>query len=133
MAKAESNMRSHPFLRWSRWANLFLIFVNFFAFAVSSSSSSASQSSTELLPNLKIMSYNIAQIPNILGLFDTDQENRLVELVKAIKGLKEKPHIIVFQELIAESDSARLGAELRHIFPYQVSLILEGKLSKMRC
>ena len=72
------------------------------------------------------MSYNIQQIPNIGGLFDTDQANRLTQLVKALKSLDQKPDVIVFQELFYAPDYDKLTAKLKEIYPYYVSFIYSG-------
>jgi len=73
--------------------------------------------------DLKIMSYNIQQIPNIGDLFDTDQANRMTQLVKALRTLEEKPDVIVFQELFSAPDYDRLSGDLREIYQYHTQVL----------
>ena len=119
MAKSKTNSRFSALQTFGSCFKFFLIIT--VSVAMGSGSSFPPPSSTsESLFHLKIMTYNILQIPNILGFNDLDQERRLIELVKAIKGLDVKPDVIVFQELLAESDYKKLSAELTQLYPHQV-------------
>jgi len=73
--------------------------------------------------HLKIMTYNIQQVPNFGGLLDQDQENRMTQLVKALKSLKAKPDVIVFQELLIAPGFGRVSDELKEFYPHHSKLL----------
>lgn len=80
-------------------------------------------SSSDSPLHLKIMTYNIQQVPNFGGLLDQDQENRMTQLVKALKSLKAKPDVIVFQELLNAPAYGRVSDELKEFYPHHSKLL----------
>jgi len=80
-------------------------------------------SSSDSPLHLEIMTYNIQQIPSFGGLYSTDQENRMTQLVKALKGLETKPDVIAFQELFTAPDYGRLSDDLKEFYPHRSKLL----------
>lgn len=74
--------------------------------------------------HLRIMTYNIKQIPNYFGLHSWDQNRRREELIAAIKDMgKEAPDTLVFNELLSSSALTAIQRDLRDIYPYQTNVI----------
>merc|ERR1712198_493873 len=86
------------------------------------------QTSAGKLVQLRVMNYNVRQLPVILGVFNKwDQGPRLERLPDAIRKLRSPgyghfPEVIFFNELMTSDSHWKIKEDLDDIFPHQTSV-----------
>lgn len=71
-------------------------------------------------PNIKVMAYNIQQLPSIAG--NWDQQQRAAHLPDAIRALEEQPDVIIFSEVINDYADTAIN-NLADVYPYRTPIL----------
>lgn len=71
-------------------------------------------------PDIKVMAYNIQQLPSIAG--DWDQQQRAAHLPGAIRALDEQPDVIIFSEVINDYADNAIN-DLGDVYPYRTPIL----------
>lgn len=79
------------------------------------------------LVQLRVMNYNVRQLPIILGFNNWDQAERLKRLPDAIRKLQNPgfgrfPEVLFFNELMTSDSHWKIKEDLKNLFPHQTSV-----------
>ncbi|WP_223670350.1 sphingomyelin phosphodiesterase [Kangiella shandongensis] len=71
-------------------------------------------------PEIKVMAYNIMQLPMIAG--NWDQQQRAAHLPDAIRAMNEQPDVIIFSEVINDYADTAVN-DMADMYPYRTPIL----------
>lgn len=72
--------------------------------------------------SIKVMNYNTRQLPRILFLNDWDQDERLNQLLKALRQERYQADVVILNELLTQEATERMQ-NLKDVYPYITTVV----------